>query len=423
MYGDPPAPYLWLVLVVLNMLSGIFSGLNLGLMSLTEDDLKLLIESYPEGDRRRRDAELILPVRKRGNLLLCTLLIGNTLVNVMLSITTASLWTYLFGVGTLGNVFALVLPTCLIVIFGEIVPQSACSRYALRVGAVTLPLTYVFLVVCFVVAWPVSVILDKLLGDEPSQSFTRKSLLVLFQLNSADPEADITQDDLKILGGALKYMEHKVSQVMTPIESVFSLPDTAKLDKDTILEILKHGHTRIPIYHESRENIVGIFFCKDILGIDFNHTMPIQEVIATFQADKRIRRVSKDMMLNDAFTVCKRERVHLLIVTDDQVATTSGPARPTVGIITVEDIVEDIIQEELVDEDDEVVDAAKAKFSRSGTVLSNDTNTNTKAYDTGALLRELPVNSSPAINEASITLEGETVRTNQGSSMCCRSQQ
>mmetsp|Transcript_106900 Transcript_106900/g.212279 ORF Transcript_106900/g.212279 Transcript_106900/m.212279 type:complete len:416 (+) Transcript_106900:43-1290(+) len=412
--GEPPAVYLWIVLVVLNMLSGIFSGLNLGLMSLAEDDLILVINSSTD-PKEVRDAKKILPVRKHGNLLLCTLLIGNTLVNVMLSILTDPIWTYLFGKETLGKIFALALPTALIVVFGEILPQSACSRYALRVGAITLPLTYVFMVVCFPVAWPISLLLDKLLGAEPSNAFTRKSLLVLFRLNALDPETDMTQDDLKILGGALEYKDHPISQVMTPVESVFCLPDTAIFDHATILEVLKHGHTRIPVYHDSRENIIAVFFCKDILGIDFNHALPITEVLDCFDASHRIRKVSQKMKLNEAFNICKTERIHLLVVVDEQAEENSGPQK-TVGIVTVEDIVEDIIQEELVDEDDEYVDAAQNKYDRSGTTSSRnlENNTNERAYDTGALLKMY--SPDDVFNGASIELD-ETSRPTNG---CCK---
>ena len=84
---DPVAPdwYAYVVLVVLTCLSRIFSGLNLGLMSLTVEDLNIVLRSSDD-PRQIAHAKKILPLRKRGNLLLCTLLIGNTVVNVMLSV-------------------------------------------------------------------------------------------------------------------------------------------------------------------------------------------------------------------------------------------------------------------------------------------------------------------------------------------------
>ena len=85
--ADAPGWYAWLVLVVLTCLSGIFSGLNLGLMSLTVEDLNIVIRSSKD-PQQVEHAKRILPLRKKGNMLLCTLLIGNTVVNVMLSVMT-----------------------------------------------------------------------------------------------------------------------------------------------------------------------------------------------------------------------------------------------------------------------------------------------------------------------------------------------
>jgi len=83
----------------------------------------------------------ILPLRKHGNLLLCTLLLGNTLVNALIAIMLADLTSGLVGG---------ILTTILIVIFGEIIPQAMCSRYALRIGAASMPIVYCFVVLMWV---------------------------------------------------------------------------------------------------------------------------------------------------------------------------------------------------------------------------------------------------------------------------------
>ena len=111
-----------LIAVVLVMLSGLFSGLNLGLMSFADEDLRIVIEGSPD-DQEKRDAARIKPLRERGNLLLCTLLLGNTLVNAMIAILLSDM--------TSGIVGGLVT-TGLIVIFGEIIPQSVSARARAR---------------------------------------------------------------------------------------------------------------------------------------------------------------------------------------------------------------------------------------------------------------------------------------------------
>ena len=207
-----PGWFAYAILFVLTCLSGCFSGLNLGLMSLTTSDLNIVISSSPNA-REVENAKRILPLRKRGNLLLCTLLIGNTVVNVMLAVITDPIWVYWFGPGPAGTVLALAIPSALIVVFGEIVPQSVCSRYALSIGARTVPLTLIFMVVLFPIAFPISVLLvrlqagrfqlfipsshassaspshvprirlhsmqDKILGDEISGVFTRRARSLL----------------------------------------------------------------------------------------------------------------------------------------------------------------------------------------------------------------------------------------------------
>ena len=121
-------------------------------------------------------------------MLLCTLLIGNTLVNVMLSVLTDPIWTFLFGTGTVGAILSLALPSSLIVVFGEIVPQSVCSRYALSIGARAIYITYFFVAVTLILTYPISAVLDKVLGEEISGVYTRQGLLGLIKLNVLSPK-------------------------------------------------------------------------------------------------------------------------------------------------------------------------------------------------------------------------------------------
>ena len=140
-------------LVCLLILSGLFSGLNLGLMSLTPHDLLVIQEAGTENDRKY--AKRIYPVRKRGNFLLCTILLGNVLVN---STTTILLDTLISGA------LAVASATLTIVIFGEIIPQAICSRHGLKVGSQTIFLTRFFMFLTFPISKPLSILLDSILG-------------------------------------------------------------------------------------------------------------------------------------------------------------------------------------------------------------------------------------------------------------------
>merc|ERR1719258_488108 len=128
------------IIAFLVVLSGLFSGLTLGLMGLDVIGL----QTVKNGDNKdlAQCAARIMPVREKGNQLLCTLLLGNVAVNSALSILMADLADGLVG---------FLVSTALIVIFGEILPQAACSRYALQVGSATVPVVKVLMIIFYIV--------------------------------------------------------------------------------------------------------------------------------------------------------------------------------------------------------------------------------------------------------------------------------
>lgn len=171
---------------------------------------------------------------------------------------------------------------------------------------------------------------------------------------------------------------------------------------------MKAGHTRIPIHSDKPENIVAVLFCKDLLGIGFERQLSIQNVMDAFDASNRVRRVPRGTKLNVALDICKKERRHMLVVVDNPSCPVDATPQedpdladaPAVGICTVEDIIEDIIQEEIVDEDDVYVDNSQVHVDNSQGIEHDayaDTShakgtfaakkMNSRVYDTTALLR------------------------------------
>lgn len=178
--------------------SALFSGLTLGLLSLDPSSLTILAEA---GDTKERlYAKQIIPLRRNGNLLLCTLLIGNVIVNSFLSILLASLTS-----GITGGIAS----TVLIVVFGEIAPQAVCSRHGLYIGSKTRYITWFCVALLFVIAWPISKVLDCLLGREVGIMYSRQELKHLLKMQvvqgKKDPEEDgIDADDHNLLAGAAR---------------------------------------------------------------------------------------------------------------------------------------------------------------------------------------------------------------------------
>ena len=164
----------WMTIVILISLlffSALFSGLTLGLMSMDKTDLKILCTTGTELERQYASA--IMPVRSHGSLLLCSLLLGNVLVNSVLTILMDDLTS---------GLIAVVFSTLAIVIFGEIMPQAICSRHGLAIGAKTIYITkFVILLTC-VVAFPISKILDYMLGEEIGNVYNRERLKELVKV-------------------------------------------------------------------------------------------------------------------------------------------------------------------------------------------------------------------------------------------------
>lgn len=262
-----PLPVTILFILTLMVLSGLFSGLNLGLMALDPTTLKIIEKSGSK--RQKRYAKLIYRVRRHGNYLLCTLLLGNVLVNSTFTIILDSV----IGSG----IYAVIGSTLAIVIFGEIIPQAICSRYGLLIGAYTIWLTYIFMVLTFPLAFPISLVLNLILGKEIGAVYNRQQLLEL--LNVTKEDADINEYELGILSGALKFKDKTVTQIMTKYDRVFCVSIDSALDFQTIKQIYDSGFSRIPIYEEDRNNIVSILHVRDLTFIDPEDCIPVRQVI------------------------------------------------------------------------------------------------------------------------------------------------
>lgn len=185
-----------LIIVGLSLLTGLFSGLNLGIISLDPNYLELLTMGPFETKEDERDAayaKKIIPLRKRGNLLLCTIILGNVAVNSLLSILMADLTSGVIGV---------VVSTIIIMLFGEIIPQSVCSRHALTIGANTIWILWIFVIVTFPISFPISAILDKILGEEESNQYNKSKMKRLFEMYEKEKLLD--PSERKILSAALE---------------------------------------------------------------------------------------------------------------------------------------------------------------------------------------------------------------------------
>ncbi|CAL8330318.1 unnamed protein product [Lota lota] len=340
----------WLQVIFISMLlclSGMFSGLNLGLMAL--DPMELQIVQNCGTEKEKNYAKKIEPVRSQGNYLLCSLLLGNVLVNTTLTI----LLDDIAGSGLI----AVVMSTIGIVIFGEIVPQAICSRHGLAVGANTIFLTKFFMLLTFPASYPVSKLLDYLLGQEIGTVYNREKLLEMLRVT--DPYNDLVKEELNIIQGALELRTKTVEDVQTPLRDCFMIPGDAVLDFSTMSEIMESGYTRIPVFEGDRSNIVDLLFVKDLAFVDPDDCTPLKTITKFYS--HQLHFVFNDTKLDTMLEEFKKGKSHLAIVQRVNNEGEGDPFYEVLGIVTLEDVIEEIIKSEILDETDLYTDNKSKK--------------------------------------------------------------
>lgn len=307
-------------------LSALFSGLTLGYFTLNPQELRR------QAKLGNTSAARVLPIRQRGNQLLTTLLLGNVAVNAVLSIFLSSIAS---------GVVAAITATSLIFLFGEIIPQAVIARHALYFGSLCAPIVRFIMILAWPVAWPVAFMLDKLLGDEIPSVYSKKELMELISEHEDSEHSGIDEDEERIIHGALQFSHTKVREAMTPFINITSYDINERIT-DTFLEhVNEAGYSRYPIYDGEPGNIVGILFTKDLIVEDDD--IAIGDTEEAFENEYMT--IRPDTTLDSVLTRMLKERRHMAIVKNSH--------GQCLGLITLEDIIEEIIQVEIVDEDDE----------------------------------------------------------------------
>jgi metal transporter CNNM len=316
----------YLLAILLVTASAGFSGLTLAYFSLNVGTLRRRAKL---GDK---EALVVYPIRQRGNQLLTTLLLGNVAVNTILSI-------YLGSIAS--GITASIIATTLIFLFGEIIPQAAFSRHALYVGKVFAPLIKVLLFIFSPLTYPIAKILDWFLGEEMPTLYSRHELMEIVSELEDSSQSVIDADEERIVHGALMFSHTTVREVMTPSEKVISFDENQRLTRDFILTLGNHGYSRYPIYSGNPENVVAILYVKDLLSESPDTQLKhMDDAIET-----NILKVRPNTTLDQVLGQMLKRRQHLAVVTNKKHA--------FLGVISLEDIIEEIIQQEINDEDDE----------------------------------------------------------------------
>ncbi|PFH55283.1 hypothetical protein XA68_10195 [Ophiocordyceps unilateralis] len=342
--SDTPLWVLAVASMTLVLLGGAFAGLTIAFMG--QDSIYLQVLSGDPVEPQHRNAKRVLNLLNRGkHWVLVTLLLANVIVNESLPVVLDR---------TLGGgVAAVVGSTVLIVIFGEIVPQSICVRFGLPIGGYMSKPVLVLMYLLSPVAWPTAKLLDWILGEDHGTVYKKSGLKTLVTLHKSlgDLSERLNQDEVTIITAVLDLKDKPVSEVMTPMDDVFTLAEDHVLDEKTMDTILSSGYSRIPIYRAgNRTDFVGMLLVKTLITYDPEDRIPVRDVQLGAIVETR-----PETSCLDIINFFQEGKSHMVLVSEYP-----GSDRGALGVVTLEDVIEELIGEEIVDESDVYVDVHKA---------------------------------------------------------------
>ncbi|QDS72126.1 hypothetical protein FKW77_003872 [Venturia effusa] len=350
--GAEPKPAedasLWLYLTtaaLLVILGGVFAGLTIALMG--QDEIYLQVIATSGEGAERKNATKVLRLLKRGkHWVLVTLLLGNVITNETLPIVLDR---------SLGGGWPAVLgSTVLIVIFGEVAPQSICVRYGLPIGAFMAPFVLVLMWLLAPVAWPTAKLLDYLLGEDHGTTYKKaglKTLVTLHRTLGQTPGERLNQDEVTIISAVLDLKEKSVGSIMTPMADTFTLSLDTVLDEDMMDSILSEGYSRIPIYAVNNpRDFVGMLLVKMLITYDPDDALRVRDFQLATLPETR-----PETSCLDIVNFFQEGKSHMVLVSDYP-----GEPNGALGVVTLEDVIEELIGEEIIDESDVFIDVHKA---------------------------------------------------------------
>ncbi len=321
-----------LEILILIGFSAVCSGLNIALMSLEPADLRR------KAKIGNKDAKRVLPLRKNAHLSLAAILFTNV---GAVSASSLVLEHHLNGL------IAGAISTLLIVVFGEVLPQAYFASRALRICAKLAPLLRIMIIATYPVSKPLQLLLDKLFGEQDhSHLQTRRELGMLISEHLGSDESELDEDEVEIVRGALQLSEKRVRDITTPMRNVYWLTPETEIGADVIDDIKDRGWSRIPVFNKQRTTCYGLLLMKDLVDINFDDEPMLVRELPLYPTQV----VGSMTALDTLFRKFITGGSHMIPVEkDDRI----------MGVVTIEDLLEEIVGHEIEDETDRTKRNAK----------------------------------------------------------------
>jgi gliding motility-associated protein GldE len=311
-----------ILLGILLILSGFISGSEVALFSLSKAEI--------ESKSHLKSFKIIANLLQKPNKLLATILVANNLINIAIVILFTKLGEVLFS--TIGSpllkfFIEIVIATFLILLFGEILPKIYASRNNISFSRImAYPLT-----ILDIIFSPISLPMQKFSIYIKKKLAIQNSNISIDQISHAldltRPE-DTTKQEQKLLKGIVNFGNIDTNEIMCPRIDIFAIDSTLK-SEEVLKSIRKTSHSRIPVFHENLDKIIGILHIKELLPFldkkDFQWKKLLREPLF----------IPENKKLDDLMLEFQEKKVHLAIVVDEYGGTS--------GLVTLEDVIEEIV--------------------------------------------------------------------------------
>ncbi len=331
---DDGSMTLWVALVVLVAFSAFFSASETAFSSLNQIRLKSRAD---DGDRT---AARVLAMAEKYDKLLSTILVGNNIVNIAAASIGTIIFTQMLGAERGATVSTIVL-TIVVLIFGEVSPKSLAKEMPETVATAVAPALGLLMVVFTPLTWLFSQwkrLLNHFVHSSESDTITEGELMTM--VSEAENDGELTDRESELIRSAIEFDDVEVEEILTPRVDVVAVEDDISLE-ELAQTFAESGYSRLPVYHDTVDNIIGVVHEKDFYIARLKKSVTMEDLIAPTLYTTGSTQISQ------LLRTLREQHHHMAVVVDEYGGTE--------GIITLEDILEELVGE-IWDEHDEATE-------------------------------------------------------------------
>ena len=368
---DDGSMTLWVALVVLVALSAFFSASETAFSSLNQIRLKSRAE---DGDS---SAARVLAMAEQYDKLLSTILIGNNIVNIAAASIGTILFTQMLGAER-GATMSTIVLTIIVLIFGEVTPKSLAKELPEKVATAVSPFLVLLMALMTPLTWLFSQwkrLLRHFIRSTEEDTITEGELMT--KVSEAENDGELTDRESQLIRSAIEFDDVEVEEILTPRVDVVAVEDDISLE-ELAQTFAESGYSRLPVYHDTVDNIIGVVHEKDFYIARLKKSVTMEDLIAP------TLNTTGSTQISQLLRTLREQHHHMAVVVDEYGGTE--------GIITLEDILEELVGE-IWDEHDEATEDFRQQSD--GSWLVSGSASVDDLYETLGLPEDAAIDSNP----------------------------